>query len=164
MHCRLSWCWCADEPVCVEQIQSDTASMTEAVFSHVRSHATPATPVPGVTMYTMKHTSGMIVTCENASNQYFSVQLDYSGSQNVVSSRDTQDTLLVTNDCIPPMTKQIIMVLSPQEGCSHYSYSMQIAYTMSSRATEEHMPAVSGDPMAELHRPVLDPVQSNRSW
>ena len=136
--------------------------MTEAVFSHVRSHATPATPVPGVTMYTMKHTSGMIVTCENASNQYFSVQLDCSDSENVVSSRDTQDTLLVTNDCIPPMTKQIIMVLSPQEGCSQYSYSMQMAYT-TSRAAEGHMPAVSGDPMAELHRPVLDPVRSNRS-
>jgi len=81
-------------------------------------------------IYTMtKGWSGILVIAENCNERaYLHVELDCERSNNVVSTRQT----LTTKDSVPPLHRQVLIILTHLEGSSGYSIQYSIKYRLSS--------------------------------
>eukprot|EP00656_Telonema_subtile_P010939 TRINITY_DN1533_c0_g2_i5.p2 TRINITY_DN1533_c0_g2~~TRINITY_DN1533_c0_g2_i5.p2 ORF type:complete len:162 (-),score=39.61 TRINITY_DN1533_c0_g2_i5:86-571(-) len=132
----------------------------EALCLRAKKHGTHSEVTLGVSVYRMTCEAGFMVTCENASQRWISIEIDCSDSQNMISSRDSNGDLLFTCDVVPPMTKQVLMVISPKEGVDSYSYSMRMAHSALNEAVETHMPQIDDpeDPFQGIHTPIPDPT------
>ncbi|CAG2165759.1 unnamed protein product [Oppiella nova] len=122
----------------------------------------------GVTAYYLtKHWSGLVVVLENRHpNSYLQVICNCVDSVNVVSTRAT----LKTVDTIPPLHRQIVIVLTQLEGTGgiviHYQLTHRVSHTRgladwSTKGTGagdyngrdcEHIPALDQS-VSELHSP-----------
>ena len=83
-------------------------------------------------IYTLeKDFSGIIIVAENLNaDSYLHVELDYEGSSNVVSTRQA----LFTQDSIPPLHRQVLIILTPLEETYSYSIHGSIKYKLSSNS------------------------------
>lgn len=83
---------------------------------------------PGVVIYylTKRWTGVAIVAANFHTDAILNVQCDCSDSQNAVSTRGS----LVTTDSVPPMHRQIIMILTQVEGTAPSSFSYRVTYTL----------------------------------
>ena len=77
-------------------------------------------------IYTLsKHWSGLVVVAENKNpNMHLHVELDCQKSANVVSTRQ----ILITRDSVPPLHRQVLMVLTHLEASSGFSIQYNIRY------------------------------------
>ena len=102
-------------------------------------------------IYTLaKGYSGIIIVAENLNEKsYLHVELDCEHSSNVVSTRQA----LLTKDSIPPLHRQVLIILTQLEGSNSYSIQYSIKYRPSSN---HHLPVIDNENI-ELHvpRPVL---------
>lgn len=147
----------SDTPLCVEQVPNQAAVTAEALCLVARKHGTCKQPHPGISLYTMQCQAGIMITCENATARAFSVEIDCSDSSNVISSRDHSQDLLLCCDVVPPMSKQVLMVLAPKEGVDSWSFSMKTAYMPAPDGEETHLPGFDPDDIfQEIHRPISD--------
>eukprot|EP00658_Telonema_sp_P-2_P046131 TRINITY_DN3423_c0_g1_i3.p1 TRINITY_DN3423_c0_g1~~TRINITY_DN3423_c0_g1_i3.p1 ORF type:complete len:523 (-),score=122.70 TRINITY_DN3423_c0_g1_i3:419-1987(-) len=145
-------------PLCIEKVPSEAQVTAEAMCLRARKHGERKSPQPGVFTYTMTSEAGMMITCENTSGHWVSIEVDCSESEGLVSSRDTNDDLLFTSDVLAPMSKQLLMVLAPKEGSSSYRYAMRLQSGRTEEAVEQHMPAIDPeDPFGQIHQPIHDP-------
>jgi calpain-15 len=92
--------------------------------------------------------SGIIVVAENYNDKFFlHIELDCDNSSNVVSTRRT----LVTKDSVPPLHRQVLLVLTQLETSSSYSINYSMKYRLSSN------PYLNTWPGAEGHKEVNMP-------
>jgi calpain-15 len=99
-------------------------------------------------MYTLtRNWSGLIVIAENCNERaYLHVELDCERSNNVVSTRQT----LTTRDSVPPLHRQVLIVLSHLEGSSGYSIQYSIKYRLSSNPYMNTWPGNEGKMVINL--------------
>lgn len=93
-------------------------------------------------IYTLaKSYSGLIVVAENFNERaYLHVELDCERSNNVVSTR----AVLTTKDSVPPLHRQVLILLTQLEGSSSYSIQYSIKYRLSSNAYLNTWPGNEG--------------------
>ncbi|KAK3597115.1 hypothetical protein CHS0354_021223 [Potamilus streckersoni] len=105
----------------------------------------------GVTVYTlMKGWSGGIFVVENRfPSEYLNLKCDCKDSSNMVSTRGRLDCV----DCVPPLHRQVFMVLTQLERTSAYHLSRRIINRVNSHGRG------LGDwaPPGVLHKPPLTP-------
>lgn len=94
----------------------------------LRDGTTSGTDVPGVVVYYLtKNWTGVAVMVANLNRDaILNVQCDCTESQNAVSTRGA----LVTVDVIPPMHRQVVMILSQVEGSAASRFSYRVQYTV----------------------------------
>ncbi|KAJ7393043.1 Calpain-15 [Desmophyllum pertusum] len=82
--------------------------------------------IPGVTCYYMAQgIAGLIVVAENRRpDHHLLVDCNCSESFNVVSSRG----ILMTTDCVPPLHKQILILLTQLEGTDGFAVSHKLSF------------------------------------
>lgn len=83
----------------------------------------------GVFIYTLaKFYSGLIVVAENLNDKgYFHIELNCEKSHNVVSTRKSLHTL----DSVPPLHRQVIVLLTQSIGYKSFSIQYSIKYRLS---------------------------------
>ena len=93
-------------------------------------------------IYTLsKQWSGLIVVAENCNDRMFlHVELDCERSENVVSTRQA----LTTRDSVPPLHRQVLLVLTHLETSSGFSIQFNIKYRNSSNPYMNNFPGSDG--------------------
>ena len=100
----------------------------------------------GCYMYTLADGCGFLVYAENTSRmQSFTLELDFAGSFNLLSSRGTEQTF----DVLPPMHGQLLQALS-MAGEDGSQMRCASKFTMDMLSREAHSPPLPG----ALHAPV----------
>lgn len=95
--------------------------------------------------YEVPHDAGIVIVAENLSaTGTFSFQLDCLDSYNLVSSRG----ILVSNDEVPPQTRQVVCVLSQALGGEGYRYAAKFQFGF--------RPMAAAAMRAFRHEPPLD--------
>ncbi|CAF0703089.1 unnamed protein product [Brachionus calyciflorus] len=99
-------------------------------------------------IYTLaKGYSGIIVVAENLNeNAYLHVELDCERSNNVVSTRQA----LLTKDSVPPLHRQVLILLTQLEGSNSYSIQYSIKYRLSSNPYLNTWPGNEGRMVTNL--------------
>lgn len=99
-------------------------------------------------IYTLaKSYSGLIVVAENFNEHaYLHVELDCERSNNVVSTRQA----LLTKDSIPPLHRQVLILLTQLESSSSYSIQYSIKYRLSSNPYMNTWPGNEGRMITNL--------------
>jgi calpain-15 len=102
-------------------------------------------------LYTLSHSySGLIVVAENYNDNFFlHIELDCDNSSNVVSTRRA----LVTKDSVPPLHRQVLLVLTQLESSSSYSINYSMKYRLSSNPYLNTWPGAEG--MKAVNLPAL---------
>jgi calpain-15 len=94
--------------------------------------------------------SGLIVVAENYNENFFlHIELNCDNSSNVVSTRRT----LITKDSVPPLHRQVLLVLTQLETSSSYSINYSMKYRLSSNPYLNTWPGSGG--LKEMNMPAL---------
>lgn len=115
----------------VEQEMHSTFLLADTIIQLCMSNGSKTSAgLENACIYTMtKGWSGILVIAENCNERaYLHVELDCERSNNVVSTRQT----LTTKDSVPPLHRQVLIVLTHLEGSSGYSIQYSIKYRLSS--------------------------------
>ncbi|KAI2804038.1 Calpain-15 [Blomia tropicalis] len=90
-----------------------------------------------VSYYMSEDWSGLLIVIENRSpNGYMDVIFDAAESTNLYATRGS----LMTQDTLPPMSRQLVNVLSHLDPSTPYYLSYQMSYRSSNDSTSNHMP------------------------
>eukprot|EP00794_Sanderia_malayensis_P007082 gene7082-7880_t len=116
----------SSQEVFVEQITAPPFTYADALFLLCEKHGKKHEGIPGITCYYFsKKMSGLIITAENRrSNMFLQFDCNCTESFNVVSSRGC----LETHDVIPPLHRQIIILLTQLECNQGYSVSHKLKF------------------------------------
>ncbi|KAF4744452.1 hypothetical protein FOZ62_022818 [Perkinsus olseni] len=102
-------------------VESGLATFLYATVHGKKREVSP----PGIAVYICQDSSGTIVCAENKRTDCsFVIELDASESKNVVSSRGS----MTTQDTIPPMTRAVLMTLSPEKNATKFQLSLAMAH------------------------------------
>eukprot|EP00657_Telonema_sp_P-1_P011110 TRINITY_DN5938_c0_g1_i1.p1 TRINITY_DN5938_c0_g1~~TRINITY_DN5938_c0_g1_i1.p1 ORF type:complete len:147 (+),score=34.10 TRINITY_DN5938_c0_g1_i1:35-475(+) len=74
--------------------------------------------------------------------------------------RDRCDDMLFCSDVVPPMSKQLLMVLVPKEGSESYGFRFTYTCSVVDSSVQVNMPPIddSEDPFASVHQSITDPT------
>ncbi|XP_070552553.1 calpain-15-like [Ptychodera flava] len=145
--------------VMVDQIQPSRTFLADAVLQLAVAVGKRHEGREGVTCYYLDHGwAGLIVVVENRhADRCLHIRCDCTNSFNVVSTRGC----LITTDCVPPLHRQVLNVLTQLEG-SGFTIVHRITHRMSFKndldswgSGEKHLPHIKED-VSGLHtvRPI----------